>query len=380
MSVKTPVVLLVLRGRPGLGHVIPGLALARAAYDLGAEIYIATYSNGYIFLNTNEDIGFKYQLIRLEVKEEYIDWPGLCPYDNGVREIMPLCERINANICIYGGEYILGPILQSTSCKTVSLFNPEILIENDRNRAPSAYLCRLLACSDFLVPLQKLPALKLIAESDLIRKKLISYGPFTLPPVFNQSLDREILIANGGGIQFPSSTASYSSSGASPSVWLAETFNYTKSAIIACLDVLGKAGHIHVFSCLPESDNNKLQKLGDENNLTVEFVSPRYYKYLHSADLVISRSGVGFLADVNNVKGAKIVWALSGHDEQRDNAVNFVKTHNHSYYCRDPSELHQLVKHSMALNSEPSILQPNAADDRARITMREILSVAGFLQ
>ena len=343
MHVKN--VLFVLRGRPGLGHVIPGLALAKAASDLGAKIHIATYAKGFEFLNQPSNFGFDYDLTKLTVRDQYFDWPGLCPYDNGVREIMPLVEDIRAEVCVFGGEYLMGPLLASIDCKSASTINPEILIDTPKNRGPSAYMCRLISNSDYVVPLQDIPlGHPLIPEKDRLIKKLVSSGPFTLPQTDTCDSKRPIaLIANGGGIDFPKSTSSYSSSMSSPQLWIKETVEYTEAAIKAALEVMGNNILIKVFSCLSQADNARLRALGPRNRLHVSSISPEFYQHLYRAEVVISRSGMGFLADIDSVGAHKLIWALSGHDEQIQNATEFVQSHDNAFFCQSPFDIHNFL-------------------------------------
>ncbi|MET0106411.1 MAG: glycosyltransferase [Sedimenticola sp.] len=360
-----------------MGHIIPGIALALAAWREGLKIVIATYSQGYEFLRQHDQLDFDYELVRLTVPDSHKDWPGICPYDNGVQELIPLVRRTGAELCFFVGEYIVGPLLASLSCTTVSLFNPEILIDTPKNQDPSAYLCRMIAQSDYVIPLAPVPeGHELIAEMDLIVDRIIATGPFVFPLPAEVAGDAHrplILIANGGGIQFPATTDSYSSTGISPDLWIQESYEYTRAAIQAALEMLKGDGEIHVYSCLGKEHNQLLQALGDRDVLHVNNVSPEFYRYLPQADLVVSRSGIGFLADIEQLDCYRIIWALCGHDEQALNAQAFVQQHDKAYFCNEPQAMHELFSDIQrgltGFQSQP----PMHRRDRAGLAISELL-------
>lgn len=373
MNANKKVALFVLRGRPGLGHVIPGLALAKAAYDQGLEVHIASYSNGYEFLSDRGPIDIEYKLHQLDVRKEYLDWPGLCPYDHGVRNILPLIESINADLCFFGGEYLMGPLTKGTSCKTVGLFNPEILINTPKNKGPSTYLVSLLGESDYLLPLDKLPEKKALISNSNISSKIVSHGFYTLPSCGAQTEDNIVVIANGGGVEFPSNTASYSSEEIDSAHWISETYDYTHKAIESALNCFDKRSHVKVFSCLGEELNNSLQKIAGIKRLVVNSISLEYYRYLSEAKLVVSRAGVGFLSDVKNIAGGKVVWSLSGHDEQFLIASEFSESTDNAYFCSSIEDLDLCIKSASKLGSKETGLKPNLGFENAENSIRTIL-------
>ena len=138
-------VLFVLRGRPGLGHIIPGLAIASEFRRRGYGVAVMTYNNGETFLANSGD-SYAFDLVRpLRVREEYYDWPGLDLYDHGVREIGPFLTEERPSLCVFGGEYVMAPIGAAAGVRSAMMFNPEIMEDNPRNELPSRLFCTLFA-------------------------------------------------------------------------------------------------------------------------------------------------------------------------------------------------------------------------------------------
>ncbi|GGX57620.1 hypothetical protein [Saccharospirillum salsuginis] len=374
MNARKIVALFVLRGRPGLGHVIPGLALAKAAYDQGIEVHIATYSNGFHFLSSQGSIDIEYKLYNLDVQKKYLDWPGLCPYDHGVRIILPLIEEINADLCFFGGEYLMGPLTSGTQCKSVALFNPEIMINTEKNKTPSTYLLNLLESNDFLLPLDALPQGRPLINSTNIASKVMGCGYYTLPTCNTDNLNETVVVANGGGIEFPENTASYSSKVADPYNWVSETYTYTRDSIKHALECFNGNSTVKVFSCLGSDLNNTLQQLAEPERLEVKPVSLEYYRYLHTASLVISRAGVGFISDVKNIRGGKVVWALSGHDEQSLIASNFEESCADAYFSKSTSDLKRCIESASRPRAIDSDTNPNTGYQNAMKSLSCILN------
>ncbi len=339
-------ILFVLRGRPGLGHVIPGLALAKAATELGYTVHIASYSAGEDFLRQSKNFDFDYNYTNLSVNSKYFDWPGLCPYDNGVREIFPLIKTLNPKLCVFGGEYIIGPLLLGSSCKSAMLFNPEIMEYNERNLDPSRYFCHLFSHIDYLLPMTEINKNKqLLKEFSFLSNKTIQNGPYAFPYKKINKSHRVILIANGGGVNFPESTTSYSTTTTSSDIWLTETYDYTLTSIQSAYKYCNDDDKIYVFSCLSDADNYRLRDaIGIKDNVHIQSTGPLFYRYLSYADIVISRSGAGFLADISYISADKLLWGLSGHDEQIANAKMFTDTNKDASYCESVKDLDAKIK------------------------------------
>lgn len=319
----------VLRGRPGLGHIMPGFALAAEAVAAGRRVAILTYSNGYEYLARSQ-LPSSIDLYRLECEGPYRDWPGLDIYDHGLREIFPLIDRLKPQLCCFGGEYVLAPLSSVLPCKTAMLFNPDIFEQQAKNTVPSTLFLRLFSGLNYLVPLVPLSDTRVYMEEFFAyRDKFTSPGPFVYipPPITSKEPENapmRVVIANGGGVTFPRSTASYSSVEASPAKWLEQTVTMTRASIEQVLARAPAAVCVDVFSCLSGADNARLAStFARDTRVTIRPVSLQFYGYLRAADLVISRAGAGFISDVATTAAAAIVWPLQGHDEQLINARTF---------------------------------------------------------
>lgn len=335
----------VLRGRPGLGHIMPGLALAVQAASDGRRVTIATYDKGYEYL-ARSALPDALELYRLDCGGPYRDWPGLDLYDHGLRDISPLIERIKPRVCVLGGEYMMAPLSAILPCKTALMFNPDIFEQQEKNLAPSTLFLQLFGAVDYLVPMTPFSfSRQYMAKLADVRHKVTVPGPFLYQPAVTAGCDSDgrpirVVIANGGGVAFPSSTASYSSSAANPINWLQQTKDMTRKAIEAVLGRAEQRVTIDVFSCLGESDNAELAKVYASNHVVrVQAVSLAFYAALRCADVVISRAGAGFIADVATTGASVAVWPLQGHDEQLNNAKEFALRRERVRVCVEESGL-----------------------------------------
>ena len=229
--------LFVLRGRPGLGHVIPGLALAHELERRGHATYLVTYGNGAGFLKASGVSNW----IDVPLREHYQDWPGYELYDDGVRRIAPVASSFRPQLVFLGGEYLLAPLPRALGVGGAMLFNPEIMEDTERNRLPSRLFCDLFALCDLLIPLRPFARVRYLAEFGALRERVTPPGPFGLVQEIPTQKEGEhprglvILIANGGGVSFPTSTSSYSSTGVTPADWLHQTMALTLAAVEAAV-------------------------------------------------------------------------------------------------------------------------------------------------
>lgn len=346
-------VLFVLRGRPGLGHVIPGLAIAAEFARRRFRVALMTYGNGLEFLERGGDTyGFE-EVRGLEVSDEYRDWPGLDLYDHGVREIAPYVEERGVALCVFGGEYVMPPAVAATGAQGAMMFNPEIMEENPRNSLPSRLFCKLFDFCEHLIPLAPLPeGTRYMAEFQALRPRLTPAGPFCFArraPAGERPEGRTILIANGGGVNFPRQTTSYSSDQTSPATWLEETRRMTADAARAVVEHLREGDRVHVFSCLDEDFNSRLgAELGACGALEIRQPCDSYYDVLGRADLVISRSGNGFISDAQMTDGVVLLWGLTGHDEQRQNALELERRRPSTMFCEKTDDLREAVRGALS--------------------------------
>lgn len=358
-------ILFVLRGRPGLGHIMPGLAIALQAVSRGHQALILTYGNGVTFLSQSSSIDWQ----SISISNEYTDWPGLNLYDHGLRVIAPIVEDFDADLIVLGGEYLLAPLQDIVKRPCVMLFNPEIMEKNERNLMPTRLFLALFKHCQFLAPLQPLHSNNYFDTFLSEKNRILPEGPY-VPFKHNKQKNNKshgqcVLIANGGGICFPSSTQSYSSAASDPQLWIEETRQMTLQAIKTTLHYLSAQGKVIVYSCLGDKGNKQLlAELTQEQSIEIHPPSMSYYKVLSEANIVISRAGTGFIADVQTISAEVILWCLPGHDEQRDNAQRLCANRKSTFFADDTHQLEKLIIETIERKTHLKKLSPTVLDNK----------------
>lgn len=370
--------LFVLRGRPGLGHVTPGLAIAQALAGRGVRVGVASYDNGWRLLagaDLPSGIAARFEL---PVRPAYEDWPGLDLYDHGVRHVAPILEESGARLLVLGGEYVMAPIGPTLGVATAMIFNPEIMDDQPRNHVPSGLFCRLFAHCDFLVPMEPPgPAGTQIAPFQPLRDRLTPSGPFCLRGGTGGPEGRLFVVANGGGVSFPARTASYSSSGATPARWLDQTRDMTRRAVEELHARLGPGDGLRVFSALPEADNAALAARFAGPEVGIGPPSLGYYDALDAADVVVSRAGSGFIADARRCRAKVVLWVLEGHDEQLRNACALAERRPATWLARTEAELARALAEAVAAPDGRPPGEP-LAENAARLAAYWIERIPGL--
>jgi hypothetical protein len=225
------------------------------------------------------------------------------------------------------------------------LYNPEIMEDVPRNRIPSALFCALFKDLDFLIPLRSFDERRMLPNFAALRERNWPPGPFLI----HSSNSRDgladghglvILIANGGGIDFPKAADSYASQEIDTTRWLDETRLMTRASVEGALAAIRPEDRIFVFSCLGDAWNNELEREFAATS-AVQVCSPSidYYSTLERADVVISRAGAGFIADVENSDANVLLWWLGEHEEQKANAIGLCQKRARTRMCSSPAEL-----------------------------------------
>lgn len=340
----SPRALLVLRGRPGLGHLIPGLAIGRELVQRGWLVRYVSYADGAAFLRRSGITGAE----EIRLPKDHEDWPGLTLYDHGLRFVVPCVERFGADLLVLGGEYLLGLLGEILDLPCVMLFNPEILEVNPRNQVAARLFARLFAGCSHLIPLREADPDNCLDEFRPLLDRLLPAGPF-VPILGGMARSRSgagfsVVIANGGGVSFPRRTDSYSDEGVDPRHWHAETKTMTKASAEGALAACRRSQLVFLFSCLGSRWNETLEReLGRPPNLAVHGPSMDYYARLPSAGVLVSRAGAGFLADARASSAEIVLWSLGGHTEQRANAEWLCRTRPRTRLATDPEHLHKQV-------------------------------------
>lgn len=341
--------LFVLRGRPGLGHVVPGVAIAREAQRRGHEVLVLTYDNGTAFLQDVRDL----PSIDLPLPRVYEDWPGLDLYDDGLGRVAPVVTEFSPSVLVMGGEYMLAPLARALGISGVMIFNPEIMEDTPRNQVWARLFVDLFGHCEGLIPLRPLGDVRYVSRFSALHSRLLPAGPFVIRADRAEATSGNeglcILIANGGGVSFPTSTASYSSAGVAASDWVEQTRTLTRLSVEAAAAAAGPHDRIHVFSCLGAEWNDELRRaFAGQLSVTVHEPSFEYYRVLQRASVIISRSGAGFIADALTTDAAVVLWALREHHEQAANALNLCRERSATQYCSTPEAMPALVETAMA--------------------------------
>jgi Glycosyltransferase family 28 C-terminal domain len=339
-------VVFVLRGRPGLGHVIPGLALAAALAERGHECLVLTYSHG---LELSAELKGILPFVPVQVPTSYADYPGLELYDGGLRQVLPAIRAHSADLVVLGGEYVLGACLPLFACRSVMLVNPEVFEANSRNETTAGFFELCFSNVDLLLPLRPYRGGPVLPRLSSAFMRLGQPGPFrwqdyTGAPKLTMNGSRTVLIANGGGIQYPQFVKSYSSSDLSPAHWHRQTLAMTRAALEALRMRLGPADEVHIFSHFVDDDRDIILNIcASDERLHLHPPSLFYYEILARADAAILRAGAGAIADIQYCEFPVVLWPLQDHEEQTLNAQLLAAKCRNIRVAFDPWDISRMV-------------------------------------
>lgn len=356
-------ILFLLRGRPGLGHVIPGFAIAQELRSRGESVLVATYQQGAEFLRHCENIPYT----TLMVEDTYDDWPGLSLYPHGVREVIPMIRGVQANCLVFGGEYFLTPICTILDIPGVLVMNLNTFNKPTHQSGFSQtlrYLARHceLVCS--MLPFEHQRGQEASGLPPILTGPFTPKGQEPLLPGRNAVQDGLVLLlANGGGCDFPRTTRSYSQDQVVPTHWRDTTALMTHHSIAAALRFSGQDDRIFVYSCLDEETNDKLRSAFETQRLvTISRPTLDFYRVLPRADVLVSRAGAGLAADSANTQAQVVVWPLPGHDEQQMVAAQLTKSNPHTLVAPSVRALHECMEAAILAartRPRPQIPSPN---------------------
>lgn len=355
-------IVLILRGRPGLGHIVQPYFIGDYLAKLGHDILFISYGQGVNFIENSNS----YELINLKMDKKYSDWPGLDMYPEGIKKIIPIIETYDPDFIIFGGEYFLLPILKILNKKGAIFFNPKTFLKKTHSKSFKKFLYYNFNMSDIVISYDKIP--KNIKEKFKIK---ILEGPFEYynSNTFNHKYSYYV-IANGGGCDFPIDLKSYSINNIKPIKWIKQTYDFTYTSIKTIKKYKKNDEKIFIFSALPKKLNNKLKKQFKCKNIIFYDVSVGYHEILPKAKLFISRAGVSTVADAKYYNRYSILWTLFKHNEQ---SIQTDKS-DYIYYVNTIKDLIKKIKyfHNIKLNEE---YNQNLLKSNTKHAANQILSI-----
>lgn len=372
----------ILRARPGLGHVVPGLAIAKALLEKNVPVSIVTYENAVEF--AGEIVGKK-RVFGLCKDNAYCDYPGLELYDDGFRKIEPLLKARGARHLVLGGEYVLGFAAPYIAQHSAMIFNPEVFVDVPRNKALEQFFVGAFAGNDLMIPLQPAPSQPLMESSRALQSKFTACGPFRLQDVpategGEQSVHKRgrlIVIANGGGLAFPADTSSYSAKTQGGLEWVEHTIAMTIAAVRTLLNRLDDNDEVLIFTALTDAFSAQLDEaIAGDVRFTYLAPCARYFSAIRNADLFITRAGAGAVSDASDLRAACIFWPLVGHEEQAANADEAARTQGR-WKASTPAEMEKVVRY--VLDAAPPAFEPPDPVYRARMVADELIHRWGLV-
>jgi hypothetical protein len=342
-------VVIIARGRPGLGHVTPAVSVSKSLACIGVSSCIYSYDQGWLFLQSVKDIA----CYEIPVIKDYLDYPGLYSYDISSSFLRAIEEKHSPKMILLFGEYML-PRIKLKTCVFVGLvFNQEIFEASSSNIYYHPIFLDEFSYCDFLIQLgPKKEDIEYLPFPDV---EVLGCGPFPLScvesPVYKHSVTNKktLLIGNGGGLSLPQFTSSYSSSSYLANKWSEESKEYTRALILAAVKY-DNIGSILVYSSLPQKDNNALCcEFSYYKDIQISTISCQFYNDILRADIAISRCGLGFLNDVVFHDVPAAVWCLNNHLEQQKLVQSMSEQHRNILWLRSISSVDSCLKELCSL-------------------------------
>ena len=368
---------IIARGRPGLGHVTPAVAVAKALESLTVSSCIYSYDQGWKFLSTVEGL----DAFELPCISDYLDYPGLYAYDFTSSFLRDILEKHSPRMILLFGEYMLPRISLKTSLPIGLVFNPEIFEQSKNNQFYHPLFIDEFNFCDFLILLSEIKS-----DSEYFpfpEADIIGSGPFPLyHPTQAAKFNREkkiLLIGNGGGLSLPKYTSSYSDShfNTLSKKWAEECYLYTRSVIQHAIEN-ENIGEICVYSSLLELDNHKLiEEFRGQNEITISDINYQFYVDFSRAHLVISRCGLGFINDTIYHKKPCAVWCLGNHLEQNKIARKYSDEFDFIHWIQSESDIATTLDKLCEIDSIDDAVSESIENERLQILYRNLIGKLG---
>jgi UDP-N-acetylglucosamine:LPS N-acetylglucosamine transferase len=145
---------LVLRGRPGLAHVVPLYIIGDLLAQQGHEILFLSYSQGVKFIKNSGN----YNVIDLKLNSNCSNWPGLEIYPHAIKKILPELEKFKPDLVLLGGEYFIIPILQLIDTKSGVMFSHKTFLKSTHNKWFKKMLYNNFNQTNCVLSIDKIPS------------------------------------------------------------------------------------------------------------------------------------------------------------------------------------------------------------------------------
>ena len=310
-------ILACLRGRPGLGHVTPGLVLLDYMKKniAGCEILICSYDNGISFLKETD-----YKVVDLNINPSYECWAGLNVIDDLLLKVQPVIQDFGPDFILSSGEYLLPVIQPFTNARMGLIYNPEVLMAKAHNRPYKDLFCELFSRCEVLIangyPLQQHDIWE---EAQQVYERSVKTLLVRSPrlPV-RQSVKKTFLVGNGGGVSLPANTSTYSNSADLVQIWKKQNVEFLQHTLsIIKEECEGEEIEVHAFLCVDQPDYLRISdQFREDKRFLFYAFSPLYIDILAIANLVVTRAGVSSIMEIEHYNKQAIIWPLYQHAEQ----------------------------------------------------------------
>ena len=179
-------VLFLLRGRPGLGHVTPGYAIAKELESEGMSVFLMSYANGADFLRANCKPNQFIDIGDIQEVKGRVPWKDLF----GITiDVLPVIARINPKVIVIDGEY--DAFFLVNNVKVVMLTTaPYTDMSFDKYKKYRDYLAEVFHKPDLVI-------VHGISKPELMSKNSVYVGPLTSVAKGNIATENLVVISIG---------------------------------------------------------------------------------------------------------------------------------------------------------------------------------------
>lgn len=333
----------VLRGSPGLGHVIPAFSLCESIMNDSQEVVLCTYENGTKLLNKYE----KCRKYNLEYSHGISNWVGLNVFDGIILKLDKIIRKEKPDVIIAGGEYLLPLFRDYWNIPCILLYNPEVFIESQHNQDYMDAFTYIFSMADLLFAIRNPNEIESIPTE--IRKKTKWYGPILRNELLKKSEKNNdkyrIVVGNGGGLKLSNETKTYSNEQNVANKWKKENTTYIEDVVDVILEEVGKEEiEIDIYYSEEVKKYEDLKRKWEKEPIRILRYSLEYHKSLSNADMVINRAGINTINECDILGIPAILWALSNHEEQKTNIRMYRKKNSKIRELKDLNSFRMIFR------------------------------------